>query len=313
VVDGLNQLLGFGLIERLVRDLDTLRRAIQREIPGASEAGLELASDEVERLDNDAKAMHRDLWTANKELEAVEERLGEINDELNVVFQGNPISARSEALDALTARERDLAVLLGEVQTFVAEVLAVGLPARLLAGASAAAAREASARRDEQARQRLRFLGERLRAALLEGSPRLEEDLRTDLERRFVNAWASVVDGPEEQRNDLFAFFSTDDLERLPMTAEQVADTARRELAARLARRDHLQREIARLRKVQDLFDTNSRVNELLARKADLITRRAELGVWRSDASPSGGRSRAGASCEGGRCRSSAEAARVIP
>lgn len=282
VVDGLNQLLGFHTLSRVVDDLGTLRNNIRRELPRAVEAGLPSAVSEVEAVQTNLSTTTRSLDERRNQLDQNRMQLDETEEQIRSLFGGAQVRSRNEALDALAERERELAALSGEIQSFVAEVLALSLPGQLFERTVRRARKEARGRRAREARERLRDLKDELSSALFgRGSPRVDPPLTKDqkaaLRDRLSQTWAQHVESGDESTRESFAHFSVEELERLPETLEVITATARRELLARLARRAHLEAQIQSLRSVQGLFDTGTRAQALLERKAKLVEERASL------------------------------------
>ena len=269
VVEGLNQLLGFEYLRRLSDDLQTVRASLRRELPGASESGLSGAVAEAEELRAQLLTAHAELAEAQKSRDASSRQLEAVEAELQTMFDGRAIQSRSEALDALAERERELASISNEIQVFVADVLTLTLPGKLAEATSRRANREASTRRIREAKSRLRPLKDALADLLFSEeivAPNQEEILR----QRLSEAWVQLVESGADERG-ILGVFRTEELEAVPNAITEAKATARRELGARLARRAHIQAEIQRLRRIQNIFETGGRAQELLSRKSSLV------------------------------------------
>ncbi len=271
VVEGLNQLLGFDALARLIEDLQTLRATVRRGLPGASESGLTEAVLQAEEIRRQLLAARADVTEATRSHDAMRRQLALVEQELATMFDGRAVQNRSEALDALGGHERELASIAHDIQMFVAEVLTLTLPAALAERAAKRTRREAASRRIREAKSRIRPLRDALADYVLaDGASRLKPGQVQSLRKRFSEAWAQLVESGEKQEA-LLKVFTTEELEAVPGAIAEARATARRELAARLARRTHIQSEIRRLRRIQGMFDTGSRAQEMLERKSSLL------------------------------------------
>jgi DNA sulfur modification protein DndD len=288
VLEGLNQLLGFEALQRLVDDLQTVRASLRRELPGASESGLSAAVADAEDVRTRLATGGEELGEAVKGREATARQLEEVESELATMFDGRAIQTRSEALDGLAKLERELAAVSGEIQLFVAEVLCLTLPGEVAQRTAKRAVREARARRVREARTRIRPLRDALADYVVTGTE-LSAKQAEVVRSRIAQAWAELVEASDSELA-ILAVFSTEELEAIPAAIGQAQATARRELGARLARRAHIQSEIQRLRRIQGMFETGHRAQELLGRKGALVRLliEQEAAVERRDADLAG-------------------------
>lgn len=279
VVEGLNQLLGFQMLQNLAEDLDSLKTNIRREMPSAAAESLESEIANLRASEGHRTEMAAQIAAAGDEIASLQASLDAVERDLESVFKGSSFESRNQALDALAERERELASMSTELQAFVADVLTLALPGQLFRDAASRASNEADIRRESASRLRLGKLRPKLLKDVLAGpdagyQPALTGAQREQLRRAFGEAWGQVVDRMPEAEAARFSLLETEELESLPTTLNVVEETARRELGARLVRRRHLLDEIARLRAVQTTFDAGPRAQELLDRKGELLEQR---------------------------------------
>jgi DNA sulfur modification protein DndD len=275
VVEGLNQLLGFHVLERLLDDLETVRASIRKELPGAAEAGLTEAVSRVEEARRDVANRQYALQQRTAMRDEINSVLHSTDLELSALFDGRTVQSQSEALDALADREREIATVTAELQSFVAEVLTLALPNRLANGAARRAKQSLKSREDRAARRRLRPVGDEVLEGIFGGkapSPteRLTRQQKSFLKQRFREVWDDVTSA-KEGGSDWLEVLSADELRAIPRTIAEASATARRELAARLARRAHLLDEVSRLRRAESLFEAGGRAQELLDLKGQTL------------------------------------------
>lgn len=271
VVEGLNQLLGFTPLQRSASDLDTLSSTLRRELPRALSRGLEEASESLDGARAQVAGAQARLSALRDEFRTARESLELAQRELESLFAGTEIQTRSEVLDAVADRERELATVTAEVQAFVGDVLSLTLPARLLSATRREVAKAAKQRAAVDARRVLRPVGPQLSRELLSEAThdlRLDPRGKNSLRKAFSRAWTRIVDAPPDGGEvNLFGAFETGELQRLRAAIDDVLSTARRELLARLVRQSHLEREIDRLRRAQGLFESGPRAKQLLETK----------------------------------------------
>ena len=278
VVDGLNQLLGFHALQRLTEDLQTLKASIRRELPKALELGIVEAAEDVDRTRSELEAAERELQSATSRLTQVTDDASSVEQRVNDFFGGRAVS-RHEALDALTERERQLASMQSEIQSFVSDTLVLGMPDDLFDRTVKRAKRESQRRRAKEARARLRTSRDKVVSQALSSNtpidPPLTRQQKAALRKQFKDAWTNVLEPQSGSSKDLFGQFTVEELERLPGILQEARSVAQQELRTKIARKNHLESQIRRLRSVQGLFD-GGRADELLMEKAALLEARLQ-------------------------------------
>lgn len=275
VVEGLNQLLGLQVLRRLTDDLRTLKSSLRRESAADSTEALSEALGQSESLRVEVNELAAEVESARRDLAHAEEHIAVLDRELSGLFHGRAVQSRNEALDSLAALERDVAAVSGEIQSFVADVLTLTLPSKLLVQAVQGARRERDSRRIRAAKKRLAGLRNQIARRTFDRrdlrSPELTKSVRSFLKKRFLEVWDEILAAGDDQSRSIYGLFSDNDLEGLTSTYQQAVSTARRELTARLARRSFLQTEIDRVRDVQNLFETTPRTQDLLVDKGKTV------------------------------------------
>ena len=276
VVDGLNQLLGFHALQRLTDDLQALKSSIRRELPKALELGVVEAAEDVDRARKSVQEAEAALREATARLTQLTENTSVLEQRVNEFFGGRALS-RLEATDALSDRERQLATVQAEIQAFVSETLVLSMPTDLFERTVRRARREAQRRRAKEARSRLRASRDKVLAEALKDplEPPLTRQQKSALRKQFKDAWTNIIEPRSGGSRELFGHFTVEELERLPEVLDETRSIARQELKSKIARKNHLESQIRRLRGVQGLFD-GGRADQLLMEKASLLEKRLQ-------------------------------------
>jgi DNA sulfur modification protein DndD len=279
VVEGLNQLLGFHALKRLSDDLTTLQGKLRRELPSAAQSGLLDVAAELDRARADLSTALRNQEKTQGHVAGISDELSSLESELKTMFGGRLVKDRNDALDLLAERQRELASISSEIQSFVSDVLVLSLPGKVLDRVVKRARKEKRVRSSIESRRLMKPLGPELRDRLF-GSARLRGELtrkqRYAMQRAWEEAWESVLDASEEELDETFDLFSTEQLDALLRLHSQTRETGRRELVARIARRSHLEAEVQRLQSAVNELAVDSRAEKLLNRKSELLERRLE-------------------------------------
>lgn len=275
LVEGLNQLLGFEPLLQLTKDLRVLRTEIVKELPSSSRARFQEASESLDAARQSLNTLRDAISEGEQASENLELQLSSIDDELEGIFGDRGIQSRSDALDSLAKRQRELASVSAEIQSFVADVLTLTLPGPLLERSIARVNIERSGRASDGETARIMKFAPTIEERVIS---LLAEDLAGDrhheqLVRKTVKAtFQELIDDSENRRIPaIFAMFSTEELARVPLFALSARDTARREFRARLVRRNHLQEEISRLQRINAQFLSGDVAQQLLQRKSSIL------------------------------------------
>ena len=78
VVNGINALLGFDVLEQLVVDLETLKRNLRKELPGAANSGLLTNYEELEKLETTLNSAEEEKKLCVEDIEGMNVYLEEL-------------------------------------------------------------------------------------------------------------------------------------------------------------------------------------------------------------------------------------------
>lgn len=281
VVEGLNQLLGFHALERLVADLKTLRSRSARDLPKAAESGLIAAQEELEQVETAAASYNTQLVRASEEAESVKSEIRVVEDEITAMLEGLDLSTRSEVVDRIEQIQLRLAQVSSEIQAFIADSLVVAMPTQLLSKAGKLATRELGVRRENQILRKLKRTKQQLATDVLAGVTGSGWELSADQQETLMRAVAEGIDLRFASRKSVelasFSTFSDEDLQAILRLIQEIEQISRRGLQQLLDEKEHLLDELRQLHRLRARVESSDRFSTLIEKKSGL---RESLATW---------------------------------
>ena len=101
VINGINALLGFDVLEQLVVDLETLKRNLRKELPGAANSGLLKNYEELEKLESTLSSAEEEKKYCVEDIDGMNIHLEELEKDISEAFKGRDVDNRNEILDKI--------------------------------------------------------------------------------------------------------------------------------------------------------------------------------------------------------------------
>ena len=118
---------GFDVLEQLVVDLETLKRNLRKELPGAANSGLLTNYEELEKLETTLNSAEEEKKLCVEDIEGMNVYLEELEKDISEAFKGRDVDNRNEILDKIFNLDKELSAVENELQTLVGEVLTLAL------------------------------------------------------------------------------------------------------------------------------------------------------------------------------------------
>jgi DNA sulfur modification protein DndD len=281
VVDGLNQLLGFQTLQSLDEDLQTLKTAIRRELPGAMETGFAAASSEAERIEAELDSVTSDLGQELARRDRNRSNLVQLEDQLGELLGTSSISSQSDIAAALASKSQELQDINSQVQSIVIEVMPLLLIQELARKAAEQSRRVIDRRRAQDADKKLQQTRSRLLKTFASGlsSGKLSPARQEEIVKLLEDSWSKVVKQSVSGTSPL-DFMTEAELEIVCAFSKPPPEMVRQFIAL-VSRRERVQKDINSLRTVQNTFESGDRAHRLLEEKAravdDLIECEGEI------------------------------------
>ena len=132
VVNGINALLGFNVLQQLIVDLETLKRNLRKELPGAAKSGLLNNYEELEKIEEAISKTNSEKTILEDDVENLNISLEELEHDISQAFKGRDVDSRNEVLDKIYNLDRELHQVENELQNLVGDVLTLALTPKLL-------------------------------------------------------------------------------------------------------------------------------------------------------------------------------------
>ena len=120
------------MLEQLVVDLETLKRNLRKELPGAANSGLLKNYEELEKLESTLSSAEEEKKYCTEDIDGMNTHLEELEKDISEAFKGRDVDNRNEILDKIFNLDKELSAVENELQTLVGEVLTLALPSELI-------------------------------------------------------------------------------------------------------------------------------------------------------------------------------------
>ena len=275
VINGINALLGFDILEQLVVDLETLKRNLRKELPGAANSGLLTNYEELEKLETTLGSAEEEKKLYQEEIEGMYVYLEELEKDISEAFKGRDVDNRNEILDKIFHLDKELNAVENELQTLVGEVLTLAFPSKLISETEKKLGKEINTLKQHDQSAVINSLKNKFNKQLIKNLS-LEIKEKEKIVKEISNAaeltWQDMDSGSTIKTSRMSNYFSDDQIKTAFTHIQDIKATTNREIARLVGKQDALQKEKSELLSMQQLFDSGRYAQDILDKKSNTLS-----------------------------------------
>ena len=274
VVNGINALLGFDVLEQLVVDLETLKRNLRKELPGAANSGLLTNYEELEKLETTLNSAEEEKKLCVEDIEGMNVYLEELEKDISEAFKGRDVDNRNEILDKIFNLDKELSAVENELQTLVGEVLTLALPSELITETEKKLNKEINTIKKQDQSAIIGSLKNKFNKQLIKNLSSEIQDKEKVIKEITLAAeltWEEINSNSTTNTSLMSNYFSDDQIKTAFTHIQDIKATTNREIARLVGKQDALQKEKSELLSMQQLFDSGRYAQDILDKKSNTL------------------------------------------
>lgn len=271
VINGINALLGFDLLEQLVVDLETLKRNLRKELPGAANSGLLKNYEELEKLESTLSSAEEEKKYCTEDIDGMNIHLEELEKDISEAFKGRDVDNRNEILDKIFNLDKELSAVENELQTLVGEVLTLALPSELITETEKKLSKEINTLKQQDQSAVINSLKNKFNKQLIKNLPKEIKDKEKIIKDAASLTWDEMNNSSSGKASIMSNYFSDDEIKVAFNHIQEVKATTNREIARLVGKQDALLKEKSELLSMQQLFDSGRYAQDILDKKSNTL------------------------------------------
>ena len=274
VISGINALLGFDVLEQLVVDLETLKRNLRKELPGAANSGLLTNYEELENLETTMNSAEEEKKLCVEDIEGMNVYLEELEKDISEAFKGRDVDNRNEVLDKIFNLDKELNAVENELQTLVGEILTLALPSELITETEKKLSQEINTLKQQDQSAVIGSLKNKFNKQLIKNLSSEIQD-KEKVIKEITNAieltWDEINSVSTTKTSLMSNYFSDEQIKTAFTHIQDIKATTNREIARLVGKQDALQKEKSELLSMQQLFDSGRFAQDILDKKSNTL------------------------------------------
>ena len=275
VISGINALLGFDVLEQLVVDLETLKRNLRKELPGAANSGLLTNYEELENLETTMNSAEEEKKLCVEDIEGMNVYLEELEKDISEAFKGRDVDNRNEVLDKIFNLDKELNAVENELQTLVGEILTLALPSELITETEKKLSQEINTLKQQDQSAVIGSLKNKFNKQLIKNLSSEIQD-KEKVIKEITNAieltWDEIKSVSTTKTSLMSNYFSDEQIKTAFTHIQDIKATTNREIARLVGKQDALQKEKSELLSMQQLFDSGRFAQDILDKKSNTLS-----------------------------------------
>ena len=240
VINGINALLGFDVLEQLVVDLETLKRNLRKELPGAANSGLLKNYEELEKLESTLSSAEEEKKYCTEDIDGMNIHLEELEKDISEAFKGRDVDNRNEILDKIFNLDKELSAVENELQTLVGEVLSVALPSVLITETEKKLSKEINTLKQQDQSAVINSLKNKFNRQLIKNLPKEIKDNEKIIREAAVLTWDEMNNSSTRKASIMSNYFSDDEIKVAFNHIQEIKATTNREISRLVGKQDAL-------------------------------------------------------------------------
>jgi len=276
VVNGINALLGFNILDQLLIDLETLKRNLRKELPGAAKSGLLKNYDELEKIESVIKVTDEEKKSCIEEIDDLNIHLEELEHDISEAFEGRDIDNRNEVLDKIFNLDKELHIVENHLQTLVGEVLSLAFPGELLLKTEKILKKDLNNIQELDQSKFVNSLKNKFNKQLMKNLP---EDIKKknstidEVKKSLDTTWEDLILGKNKSESFLNNYFSQEEISIAYNHILEVKATTSRDISRLVGKQEALVKEKSELLAMQQLFDSGRYAQDILDKKSNTLSK----------------------------------------
>ena len=271
VINGINALLGFDVLEQLVVDLETLKRNLRKELPGAANSGLLKNYEELEKLESTLSSAEEEKKYCIEDIDGMNIHLEELEKDISEAFKGRDVDNRNELLEKIFNLDKELSAVENELQTLVGEVLTLALPSGLITETEKKLSKEINTLKQKDQSAVINSLKNKFNKQLIKNLPKEIKDKEKIIKEAAMLTWDEMKNSSSGGASVMSNYFSDDEIKVAFNHIQEVKATTNREIARLVGKQDALLKEKSELLSMQQLFDSGRYAQDILDKKSNTL------------------------------------------
>ena len=271
VINGINALLGFDVLEQLVVDLETLKRNLRKELPGAANSGLLKNYEELEKLESTLSSAEEEKKYCTEDIDGMNIHLEELEKDISEAFKGRDVDNRNEILDKIFNLDKELSAVENELQTLVGEVLTLALPSELITETEKKLSKEINTLKQQDQSAVINSLKNKFNKQLIKNLPKEIKDKEEIIRDAALLTWDEMNNSSSGKASIMSNYFSDEEIKVAFNHIQEVKATTNREIARLVGKQDALLKEKSELLSMQQLFDSGRYAQDILDKKSNTL------------------------------------------
>ena len=271
VINGINALLGFDVLEQLVVDLETLKRNLRKELPGAANSGLLKNYEELEKLESTLSSAEEEKKYCTEDIDGMNIHLEELEKDISEAFKGRDVDNRNEILDKIFNLDKELSSVENELQTLVGEVLTLALPSELITETEKKLSKEINTLKQQDQSAVINSLKNKFNKQLIKNLPKEIKDKEKIIKDAALLTWDEMNNSSSGKSSVMSNYFSDNEIKVAFNHIQEVKATTNREIARLVGKQDALLKEKSELLSMQQLFDSGRYAQDILDKKSNTL------------------------------------------
>ena len=271
VINGINALLGFDVLEQLVVDLETLKRNLRKELPGAANSGLLKNYEELEKLESTLSSAEEEKKYCTEDIDGMNIHLEELEKDISEAFKGRDVDNRNEILDKIFNLDKELSAVENELQTLVGEVLTLALPSGLITETEKKLSREINTLKQQDQSAVINSLKNKFNKQLIKNLPKEIKDKEEIIRDAALLTWDEMNNSSSGKASIMSNYFSDEEIKVAFNHIQEVKATTNREISRLVGKQDALLKEKSELLSMQQLFDSGRYAQDILDKKSNTL------------------------------------------
>lgn len=274
VVNGINALLGFNVLQQLIVDLETLKRNLRKELPGAAKSGLLNNYEELEKIEEAISKTNSEKTILEDDVENLNISLEELEHDISQAFKGRDVDSRNEVLDKIYNLDRELHQVENELQNLVGDVLTLALTPKLLDETQQLIAKEIKNLKQKDETIVVESLKEKFNKKLISNFSESDIGKKESLEKitKVINStWNEIVPDSMNINAFLSNYFSTEEIQTALSHIDDIKATTNKDVTRLIGKQEALNMEKTELLSMQQLFDSGRYAQDILDKKSNAL------------------------------------------
>lgn len=278
VVSGLNSLLGFAMLERLIEDLEKTKRDIKTQTGSSpTKSDLLKAEASLSEKEEEENNIREDLEDKSREREKLRQQLETVKAHISIMLGGDVSTTQDQIQQQIEELEREDRTIAAEMGKFVGDLLCLSMPKTLLRKLKEQlmgelTRKEWEGKKSSLSPQKVKIIEGLFGKTAQQTEPPLLPQQKDFLVSRLEEEWNNMFNPPPEGMADtiIHTYLTQYDTQEILNKIDDILKQTQQHLHSRIQRRNEIDRKIHELKERWRRMTTGPEFQEL-SEKRDMI------------------------------------------